>query len=154
MKHFYGFTYALGGMFAIKGSDFEKTQGFPNFWGWGLEDNLIKDRCVKAGLTIDRSNFYVINDPKIAHHFDGFNRLISKRDANVYNHENPDNLYSIKNLKYTIQNEFINISNFTCDMDPNEQEFYTYDIRRGSKIKVPQGFNRRVWSIKSIIKAR
>ena len=105
-------------------------------------------------MTIDRSNFYVINDPKIAHHFDGFNRLISKRDANVYNHENPDNLYSIKNLKYTIQNEFINISNFTCDMDPNEQEFYTYDIRRGSKIKVPQGFNRRVWSIKSIIKAR
>jgi len=154
VKHFYGFTYALGGMFAIKGSDFEKTQGFPNFWGWGLEDNLIKDRCVKAGLTIDRSNFYVINDPKIVHHFDGFNRLISKRDANVYNHENPDNLYSIKNFKYTIQNEFINISNFTCDMDPNEQEFYTYDIRRGSKIKVPQGFNRRVWSIKSIIKAR
>ena len=151
VKHFYGVTFALGGMFAIKGADFEKSQGFPNFWGWGLEDNVIQKRCLDAGLTIDRSNFYKMQDPQILRAFDGTTRVVSKRDGYIYLHEAPDSMLSLHNVSYTFQNEYINITNFTSGMDVKETEFYNYDIRRGSKILYPKGYYRRSWSMKSLM---
>jgi hypothetical protein len=147
VKHYYGFTFALGGIFSIRGADFEKTKGFPNFWGWGLEDNLMNDRCLSAGLTIDRSCFYDIKDRRIQRPFDGFQRTVSKRDANVYKNESPDNMNDIKDIKYTIQNEFINITSFDCIMKDHEQIYYTHDIRNGSKILIDPRYKRRVWNM-------
>jgi hypothetical protein len=146
VKHYYGYVFALGGIFAIKGGDFERSLGFPNFWGWGLEDNVIQERCIKIGLHIDRSQFYKMNDTRIIRAFDGFERIISKRDAVVYKREKPDNLLSIKNIKWLAIKEFIHISYFDCEMDPGEQQYAKHDIRAGNKLKLPQGFNRRVWS--------
>ena len=150
VKHYYGFRFALGGIFSIRGADFEKTKGFPNFWGWGLEDNLINDRCLSVGLTIDRSCFYDIKDGRIKRPFDGFQRTVSKRDANVYKYETPDNMNDIKDIKYTIQNEFINITNFDCIMKDHEQVYYTYDIRQGSKIIVDTRYKRRGWNMNKL----
>ena len=147
VKHYYGFTFALGGIFSIRGADFEKTKGFPNFWGWGLEDNIMNDRCLSAGLTIDRSCFYDIKDRRIQRPFDGFQRTVSKRDANVYKNESPDNMNDIKDIKYTIQNEFINITSFDCIMKDHEQIYYTHDIRKGSKIIIDPRYKRRVWDM-------
>ena len=150
VKHYYGFNFALGGIFSIKGADFEKAKGFPNFWGWGIEDNLMNDRCLVARLTIDRSCFYDVTDGRIKRPFDGFQRTVSKRDANVYKYETPDNMNDLKNIKYTIQNEFINITNFDCVMKHNEQVYYTYDIRNGSKMTVDGRFKRRVWNMSKL----
>ena len=147
VKHYYGFTFALGGIFSIRGADFEKAKGFPNFWGWGLEDNIMNDRCIGAGLTIDRSCFYDIKDSKINRPFDGFHRTGSKRDANVYKYETPDNVNDLTNINYTIQNEFINITSFDCVMKHDEQEYYSIDIRQGGKMLVDGRYKRRVWNM-------
>jgi hypothetical protein len=152
VKHYYGYKFALGGMFAIKGADFERSLGFPNFWGWGLEDNLIQERCLKIGLTIDRSQFYQMLDPLITRLFDGFDRVISKRDTVVYTRETPDNLLSLNNLKWKINNEYINVDHFICAMDPGKQEYAHHDIRSGNKLVIPQGYNRRIWGRNSILK--
>ena len=154
VAHYYGYKFALGGMFAIKGGDFEKSGGFPNFWGWGLEDNVIHERCLSSGLQIDRSLFFDINDTtNIIRSFDGFNRILSKRDTVVYKHEKPDTIHDIKNVKWQLQNNddnvvrYVNSTNFDVMMDPNDQIYETYDIRRGSRLQVPKGYNRRIWKM-------
>ena len=151
VTHFYGYHFALGGLFAIKGADFEKSRGFPNFWGWGLEDNVIQERCVKVGLHINRDSFYDINDKRITRLFDGYNRVLSKRDSVVYKHETPDDMYSLKNVTYTIEKDMINLTTFDCAMIAKHQVYENYDIRKGSRIPIPKGYFRRVWSMKTIL---
>ena len=57
ISHYYGFTWALGGMVAIKGIDFEKIYGYPNYWAWGFEDNKLHRKWGEIKGNIDRSNF-------------------------------------------------------------------------------------------------
>jgi hypothetical protein len=148
VKHFYGFVFALGGIFAIKGADFEKSKGFPNFWGWGIEDNMINDRCIEVGLTIDRSQFYHVSDGRIERSFDGFKRIISKRDSLLYKQKCCDDIIALKNIKWKIQGEFIHITQFDCGMDPNEQIYEPIDIRNTTKIRVPNPSSfRRNWNM-------
>jgi hypothetical protein len=69
IKHFYGFTFALGGIVSITGQDFEKLNGFPNLWAWGFEDNLLNNRATAAKITIDRSQFYPFLDKNVVQEF-------------------------------------------------------------------------------------
>lgn len=160
VKHYYGFTYALGGIFAIKGLDFEKSGGFPNFWGWGLEDNTIQKRCLAVGLEIDRSIFYPISDTvNIIRPYDGYIRIMSNRDVLIYRHEYIDNFNDIRNLKYlfdqgkTLNNVFmLNISSFDCIMDSNDTVYSEYDVRKeNNKVHAKKGYFRKVWSMNHLL---
>jgi hypothetical protein len=103
IKHFYGFTFTLGGIFSIVGSDFEKCNGFPNNWGWGLEDNVMNERVLLNKFIINREQFYPRNSKAVLHLFDSPERLINNREPENYLKKNfNDNLNSLHEINYII----------------------------------------------------
>lgn len=124
IKHFYGFNFALGGIFSIKGADFEKCGGFPNYWGWGLEDNDIHKRVLNAGLKINRDNFYLFLDRHIIHINDNVTKIHSKQDVSRHINNSSDTINDIKNLVYTINDNMIDVTNFTSKYHVKNEQFY------------------------------
>lgn len=147
VKHFYGFNYALGGIVSINGADFEAINGYPNFWGWGMEDNVLQKRCEKIGLKIDRSQFYPIGSPNILHLFDGVQRIINRKDPWRATHDNGiDGIRTIHKLQYKIETEssnpadneyvmtsdkmfMLNISTFMTGIKYEQDNYHKYDLR-------------------------
>ena len=116
IKHFYGFHFALGGIFSIRGVDFERINGFPNFWAWGGEDNLIHRRAKEFGLVIDRSNFFELGNQNILQFADGLKRLICRDEmATALMPNNIDGLNKITNLEFKIYDDTHMIDVFTFD---------------------------------------
>ena len=173
VKHFYGFTFALGGIFSILGSDFEKCNGFPNNWGWGLEDNAMQDRVLLNEFIIDRQQFYSLNSKDIIHLYDHPKRLINNREPGNYTKKNlRDNLNSISELNYIIVNNnnvnnddinnfnnisekfqkeyMINIKLFRTLINPANELFYTQNTFYNAKLENNR-FNRlnsqKRWSL-------
>ena len=126
IKHYYGFKFALGGIFSIKGVDFEKCGGFPNLWGWGTEDTLIQEYAIKCGLSIDRSNFFEYKDSKNFIQLEYFsNRVCTKKEPWLFENGFINETYhDINNLKYVIKKEFIQVKNFTTKHDPKDDIYY------------------------------
>ena len=98
IKHFYGFEFALGGIVSINAADFESINGFPNFWSWGYEDNLIQKRAKSNNIHIDRSHFYPIYDRNILLLHDGLSRTINKKEFDRYVNYTDEGIHSIYNL--------------------------------------------------------
>lgn len=119
IKHFYGFMYALGGIFSVKGSDFERIGGFPNFWAWGCEDNCIYNRAITAGITVDRSTFFPIGDQRILQLYDGSTRNICRSEAlSVQQRTTSETLFTIRNLSFEFNGEYIDVAHFDTLVDP------------------------------------
>ena len=147
VKHYYGYKHALGGIVVIKGADFEKINGFPCFWGWGMEDNVLQKRCQRENIYIDRSIFYKIGSPEILQLFDGISRIISKKDPWRMDKDNGvDGINTIHKLQYTIDSSsknnqdniftihnphmfVINISTFLTYVRFENDNYYNYDLR-------------------------
>ena len=147
IAHYYGFKYALGGIVVIKGCDFERINGFPCFWGWGMEDNCLQKRCNAYGLKTDRSTFYTIGSPQILQLFDGISRIISKKDPWRMEQDNGvDGIKTISHLDYSIDNSslnpndnlftvqnprifFVNIKMFLTHIPYESDQYYSYDLR-------------------------
>ena len=101
IKHYYGFAFALGGIFSIKGGDFEKIDGFPNLWSWGFEDTVIYDRAIKNNITVDRSQFYKICDHNILHLLDEFSKNVLRKNFGLYtNKQINDGLKSLTDIEF------------------------------------------------------
>ena len=101
VKHFYGVKFALGGIFSIKGGDFERTGGFPNFWAWGGDDNYMQYRVLQSGLKIDRRGFFPLQHPNILQMVEGIMRTISRSEAEmVFYKTTNDGLYTLQNMNY------------------------------------------------------
>jgi hypothetical protein len=139
VKHFYGFHFALGGIFSIRGVDFERINGFPNYWAWGGEDNLIHERAKQFGLTIDRSNFFTIGNMKILQFADGLKRLICRDElATSIMPNNLDGLSKLTNVTSVIYNDthMIDVTSFDTYIDYSQLHFEEQSLDKVSKIRV------------------
>ena len=147
VKHCYGFTHSLGGIVVFKGGDFEKINGYPNFWSWGREDTCLQKRCQKAGISINRQDFYKIGSPEILQLFDGVGRIINARDPHKLDDDTgATGLTTIRKLEYVIEKKsttdldnvydalgqyfnYINITSFQTETQFEDDEYYKYDLR-------------------------
>lgn len=139
IKHFYGHHFALGGIFSILGSDFEKLNGFPNYWGWGFEDNVLNERALKQKMTIDRSCFYTIQSHEILHFFDEYVKSIDEKNLNrqIQKIKETDGISFLKKYNYTYDKDMLNVKNFETKYNYKKYKPFNYNIKNGSKIKLP-----------------
>ena len=119
IKHFYGYKTTLGGIVSIQGYDFEKLNGFPNYWGWGFEDNALNQRALKnSSITINRDTFFNIGDLKIVQSFEAVTRRISATNKKHFlEDDGNDGLSSISYLSFSLdetdkEERMININTF------------------------------------------
>ena len=134
VKHFYGFTHTLGGIVSINAMDFEKINGFPNFWSWGYEDNMFYDRVVKAGISINRKQFFPFADKNILHFYDGYLKQVNKKEFDRYATFTTEGIRSINNLYYN-QNDNTNtydIHNFETEYKEDISSIKIHDLHNGT----------------------
>lgn len=141
IKHFYGFKHTLGGIVAIKGADFETLNGYPNFWAWGYEDNLLYDRALQHKMRVDRDNFYEYADKDIMHFQDGYTKKVNKGEFERYAKGTLEGIHSIYRLSYHYNPKtgFYDVDFFMTTDPENIQQRTTHDLHKGTTpFRLPQ----------------
>ena len=136
VKHFYGFKFALGGIVSIRGADFEKINGFPNFWSWGYEDNLFQSRVYRANFVIDRSHFFPMMDKNILQMKDVLEKTVNKKEFDRYLDKTTEGIHSIRQLHYSVVREnnenFVQVYTFDTGTQEDTRLTKIHDLRNGS----------------------
>ncbi len=127
--------HTLGGIVSIKAGDFEKIKGFPNFWAWGYEDNLLKKRVLDEKFKINYDQFYPFMDKNILVLHSGVNRTVNRREFDRYITNTKEGFHYIQNLKYEINETtgMVDVNQFTTEVAPAVQLNKEHDIRNGSR---------------------
>jgi len=132
VKHFYGWTNTLGGIFSITGQDFERTCGFPNLWAWGYEDNMIQQRVLDVGLAIDRSQFYPMADKNIMQFSDGLIRSVNRTEFDRFLNNTSDGVDSLTHVQYRFEHDMVNVYAFDCEVENRPEHNVEHDLSTGS----------------------
>jgi hypothetical protein len=158
VKHFYGYNFALGGIVSMTGADFEKINGFPNYWAWGYEDNALQSRVNVEGLMIDRSEFYPVLDKNILQLKHGITRIVNRGEFNKYANEykyknNIDGVNTLSNISYIFDDNtsFLNIFTFDTLIPENPELTQIYDITNGNPPFTPKKTFRRGATMKMVM---
>ena len=151
IKHYYGYKFALGGIFSITGEDFEKINGFPNYWGWGFEDNVMNKRAIQHKININRNTFYPIRSMEILHFFDEINKQMDRNTLNtqfIKGYQEEDGLKTIRDLNYKMNQEtkMLDVFHFKSKYNHNQIKPFLHNITTGNKFVNPE--NRRSSSMK------
>lgn len=140
IKHHYGFEFALGGIVSMRAADFERLNGFANYWTWGFEDNLIQNRAQRKGVQIDRSNFFPLHDMRILHLNDGNKKALNKNYMyELIRDTGANGISTVRNLKYTLDMDInsVKVHCFDAEYSPWNGVFEEYDVRQGRNISAP-----------------
>jgi hypothetical protein len=125
----------LGGIVSITGQDFEKINGFPNFWAWGYEDNMLNDRVKNMNMIIDRSTFFPFADKNILHFYDGYLKQVNKQEFERYERGTREGINSLFKVKYSVnkETELIDITSFETGTDENKRLTHMHDLHNGTR---------------------
>jgi hypothetical protein len=119
IKHNYGYTSCLSASFVIKAGDFERTNGFPNIWAWGLEDFLLQERALAARLTIDRSRFLPSGHKEVLQFFDGNTRDLSGLNIVQTRAKHKQDGLGTLSFQYSIEGDVVHVDSFSCAYAPD-----------------------------------
>ena len=136
VKHFYGYKFTLGGIVSIKGGDFEKINGYPNYWGYGFEDNILYKRA-KEVYKINRDQFYTINSNEILQFYDGIKKIMDKNNLNNQFNKSyieQDGLSKLSNVQYLFKNNMLQVITFEGLYNSDNFHSYVHSLFNGSKI--------------------
>ena len=135
-------TY-FGGITLFPIEDFEKVNGFSNFyWGWGFEDDDLRYRCIKKNLKLGvskknakfadkntvilngKDSFIKVKNP--INHLRSFKiELDIRNDKFIYDHEKSSDIYPIFNMEgYDFSLYYSSFKRFTLQFFDKNGEFY------------------------------
>jgi len=152
IKHYFGFEFCLGGIFAIKGKDFERINGFPSLWAWGWEDTVIYERALKSGMKVNRDQFYKIGDTHILHFVDGLSKGVSMKNREEYtNKKIYDGLAQLKNInmEYNADTNMLDVYHMESSYSPYDNSIVNLVVKQSEQpiFKRPTtfmlGYNRK-----------